>query len=207
VVAHILAALESLPPGPVYVLIGLLAAVENVFPPVPADTAVALGGFLAGRGTLSAGAVFLVTLAANGASAAGVYVVGRRYGRRFFEGPIGARLLSPAALAHVDAAYARFGLAGIFVSRLLPVWRALVPPFAGVAGLAPRRALPPVLLATALWYGAITYAAAALGTNFDGVEAALGRVNRALAVAALAGAIALGAWMYRRLKRQRREEA
>jgi hypothetical protein len=39
----------------------VLAALENIIPPVPADTAVALGAFLAGRGTLNAWAVFGIT--------------------------------------------------------------------------------------------------------------------------------------------------
>ena len=55
-----------------YGLITALAAVENVFPPVPADAAVALGGFLAGRGVLDVWFVFGLTWAANvGSGAAG----------------------------------------------------------------------------------------------------------------------------------------
>src|SRR5947208_9146975 len=63
--------LESLPPGPLYGLITALAAVENVFPPVPADSAVALGAFLAGRGMLSAWTVFLLTWGATSAAPRG----------------------------------------------------------------------------------------------------------------------------------------
>ena len=197
----LLATLESLPPGPLYALIGLLAAVENVFPPVPADTAVALGGFLAGRGTLDVWAVFLVTWIANVGSAAGVYAVARRHGPRFFAGPIGRRLMPPQVLQHIAAAYHRHGLWGIFLSRLLPVWRAVVPPFAGIAQVPATRALLPMAIASGLWYGAITFLVAALGTNFEEVLAVLGRVNRVLGAAALVFLAALGLWMWRRLKR------
>jgi membrane protein DedA with SNARE-associated domain len=184
-----------------YAVIGLLAAVENVFPPVPADTAVALGGFLAGRGTLDAWAVFLVTWFANVGSAAGVYAVGRRYGRAFFEGGLGRRLVPPQALAHIAAAYQRHGTWGIFVSRLLPVWRAVVPPFAGVAGIGAARTLIPLAIASGIWYGAITYAVATLGSNLDAVLDVLDRVNRLLGIAAL-GLLAAVAWyIARRLRR------
>src|SRR5437899_9672261 len=46
--------------------------------------------------------------------------------RDFFKGPTGRRLLTPPVLAHIEAQYQRHGTYGIFVSRLLPVWRAVV---------------------------------------------------------------------------------
>jgi len=199
-VSGFLATLETLPPGPLYALIGLLAAVENVFPPVPADTAVALGGFLAGRGTLDVWAVFLVTWIANVGSAAGVYAVARRYGPPFFAGPIGRRLVPPHVLQHIAAAYHRHGLWGIFLSRLLPVWRAVVPPFAGIAQVPAARALVPVAVASGLWYGAIAFLVAELGSNFEEALAALARVNRLLGVVAVVLLAAGGFWTWRRLR-------
>ena len=101
--------LESLPPGPLYGLITALAAIESIFPPVPADTAVALGAFLAGRGVMNAWAVFLLTWVANVGSAAAVYGLGRRYGRDFFQGRLGRKLLPEPVLAHITAQYRRHG--------------------------------------------------------------------------------------------------
>ena len=193
--------LESLPPGPLYGLITALAALENIVPPVPADTAVALGAFLAGRGVMNAWAVFLLTWLANVASAVAVYGLGRRYGRGFFRGRIGRKLLSEAVLAHITAQYRRHGSYGIFLSRLLPVWRAVVPPFAGVAGVPPVRALAPLVLASGLWYGALTFLVATAGANLETVLAGLARVNRGLGVVALGVLIFLAVWIVRRLKR------
>jgi membrane protein DedA with SNARE-associated domain len=181
--------------------IGLLAAVENVFPPVPADTAVAFGAFLAGRGVLDPWTVFAVTWTGNVGSAALVYLAGRRFGRGFFSGRLGRRLLSERALEHIVTAYARHGGYGIFVSRLLPVWRAVVPPFAGLAGVTAGRALVPIALAAGLWYGALTWLVAELGTNFDAVLRSLARVNLVLGVLALAAFAIFLLWTYRRLKR------
>ena len=178
----------------------MLAALENVFPFVPADSTVALGAFLAGRGTLHAGVVFAITWSANVAGGAAVYWVARRYGREFFARPTGRRLLPPPVLAHIEAQYRRHGAWGIFLSRLLPVWRAVVPPFAGIAGLSARRALVPLALASGLWYGALTLSVAALGTNFDAVVSLVMHVNRVLGVAALGVLIFLGVRVVRRLK-------
>ena len=200
--SHLLDMLQSLPPTPLYVAIGLLAAVENIIPPVPADTAVALGAFLAGRGVLDAWAVFGITWASNVGSAALVYLVGRRYGRAFFTGPIGRRLISERALRHIEEAYRRHGSYGILVSRLLPVWRAVVPPFAGVVGVPAGRALGSIALASALWYGALTYLVATLGTNFDVVAQAVARVNLVLGIAAAVLLVVAVGWLLHHRRRE-----
>ncbi len=184
-----------------YAIIGCFAAIENVFPPAPADVAIALGAFLAGRGTLDPWAVFGVTWVGNVGSAALVYAVGRRYGRAFFAGRIGRRLLSERTLAHIAEAYARHGTWGIFVSRLLPVWRAVVPPFAGVAGVPAARAILPMALASALWYGALIWLVTTIGTNFEVVTHALARANLVLGIVAVLLLLLFIRWTYRRLKR------
>jgi membrane protein DedA with SNARE-associated domain len=199
--ADLLTTLESLPPGLLYAAIAALAALESVFPPVPADTAAAFGAFLAGRGRMSAWAVFALTWGANVGSAAAVYGLARRYGRAFCRGRIGRKLVSENVLQHIERQYHRHGSYGIFLSRLLPVWRAVVPPFAGIAGLSAPRTLVPLALASGLWYGTLIFLIATLGANFDAVLATLGRVNRVLAVVALAALLGLAFALRRRLKR------
>ena len=196
--SHLLDTLQSLPPAPLYLVIGLLAAVENIFPPVPADTVVALGAFLAGRGVLDAWVVFAITWVGNVGSAALVYGFGRRYGRAFFSGPIGRRLLSERALQHIEAAYARHGSYGILLSRLLPVWRAVVPPFAGIVGVPAGRALVPMAVASAVYYGALTYLVFRLGTDFELVTRAVARVDLVLGILAVVLVIVLVRWFVRR---------
>ena len=124
----------------------------------------------------------------------------RRFGRDFFARPAGRRLLPPPVLANIEAQYRRHGAYGIFLSRLLPVWRAVVPPFAGIAGLSAFRALVPLALASGLWYGALTLSVAALGTNLDAVLVLLSRVNRVLGIVALGALIFVGVRVARRLK-------
>ena len=192
---------ESLPPALLYALIAVCAALENVFPPVPADTVVALGAFLAGRGMLDAWGVFGLTWSANVSAGAAVYLLGRWFGRPFFRGPLGQRLLSEHTIAQIEQQYHRHGTYGIFLSRLLPVWRGVVMPFAGIAGVPPVRALVPLALASALWYGLLTCLVAVLGTNLDVVLRAVARVNTVLAVVALAAVVTLGLWIWRRLRR------
>lgn len=197
----LVALLESLPPGPLYGLITALAAVENVFPPVPADTAVALGAFLAGRGVMDPWLVFALTWTANVGSGTAVYALARRHGRDLFRGILGRRLFSDATIARIEEQYHRHGSWGIFVSRLLPVWRGVVMPFAGIAHVPAHRAILPMALASGLYYGALTLFVTTLGTNLDQVLRVIGRVNVVLGAAAGALALALAIWIVQRLKR------
>ena len=172
-------------------MLALLAAVENVVPPVPADTAVALGAFLTHRGVTSLPMVYAVTLVANIAGAAGVYFAARRYGRRLFATRTGQRLLSPSALAVVEREYLRFGIIGIFFGRFLPGVRAVVPPFAGLANLGPWRALIPMATASAIWYGAVALLGAAIGAEWSRISAILGELNQTLAIIAVLAGLAI----------------
>lgn len=203
----LLDALLGLPPEAVYAVIAALAAVENVIPPVPADTAVAIGAFLSAGGRVSAWFIFLVTWTANVTGATAVYVGARTAGRAFFRGRLGRRLLKPAALERLERLYARHGVWAIFVSRFVPGVRAVVPPFAGIAALGPVRTLAPVALASALWYGALTWAAATLVRNLEQIGRFVAGANRAaLIVAGLAAAVAVGV-LLRRWRRARAGEA
>jgi membrane protein DedA with SNARE-associated domain/uncharacterized tellurite resistance protein B-like protein len=183
----------------------LLAAVENVIPPVPSDAAVALGAFLTNRGLTTPLGVFTVTWIANLAGAAAVYFVARRYGRRLFATRTGRRLLAPRSLAVIEREYLRFGVAGIFVSRFLPGIRAVVPPFAGLVGLSPMRTFVPMAIASAIWYGGITILGTLIGSNWERINRIITGVNRTLGIAALLLVSAGLVWYWLRRRRRQRE--
>ena len=197
--------MSQLPPVAVYAVLALLAAVENVIPPVPSDAAVALGAFLSNRGLTTPVSVFLVTWLANLAGAAGVYYASRRYGRRLFATKTGRRLLAPRSLAIIEREYLRFGVIGIFVSRFLPGIRAVVPPFAGLVNLSPLRTLVPTGVASALWYGGITVLGSVIGAEWDRINRIVLSVNRTLGIVAVL-LIAAGLVAYLRNRRKRRRE-
>ena len=168
-----------------YLTIAALAALENIFPPVPADTAAALGAFLAARNpAIWIWVVYVVTVTSNVATASLTYALARRHGQAFLESRLGRRLINEHAVSVVRHRYERHHTWAIFASRILPVYRAVVPPFAGLIGVPPSRALPPIALEAALYYGAIVYLAHTLGENWDAISRALDNLGVALAAAA-----------------------
>lgn len=193
-------------PGPaVYGVLMALSAVENIFPPVPADIAVVLGAFLARQGTVSAPVLGVLCWFANTASAAGMYFYARAHGRRFFASGWRRKLMPPEAIAALETAYRKHGMYGIFFSRFLPGVRAAVTPFAGVAGMSPARALIPAATASAIWYAFLIAAGSFLGQSWPRARAVLEDANRVLAIVTvvIAGLAALLLWQRARRRARR----
>jgi membrane protein DedA with SNARE-associated domain len=90
---------------------------------------------------------------------------------------MGKRLLKPEAMARIERLYDRHGTWGIFLSRFVPGARAVIPPFAGVAGLKSVRVLAPMILASGIWYGTLTFIAANLIPRLDDVATLVSRMN------------------------------
>jgi len=195
----LLGVLGELPPIAVYALLGAGAALENLVPPVPADTFVLIGGFLAGRGVLAPWLVFLVTWGLNVASALCVYGVGHRYGRTFFEVGMGRRVLTSRHLDRMRDFYARWGAQAVFLARFLPGLRAVVPAFAGVSHHPFLPVAIPVAAASAIWYGTLVWLGTVAGKRLDTILAWVGNVNRVLLVVTLSITLAvlLGWWRSR----------
>jgi membrane protein DedA with SNARE-associated domain len=192
--------LAGIPAAYVYVILIVLSAVENVFPPVPADVAVALGAFLSRRGVISAPLLGVCCWAANVVSAAGLYVLGRRNAAWFQHGwP--SRLVPPEAMAALETAYRRHGMLGIFISRFLPGVRAAVTPFAGVVGLSPARAMLPTAAASAVWYTFLVVAGVALGEEWGRVRHVVDKATGALGVLAVVATAAVALWLWRHARR------
>lgn len=194
--------LVSLPPLATYPILMALSALENVFPPVPADVAVVLGAFISQRGATSPVLVGVLCWLANTGSSAGMYFYARAKGRAFFTQGWPRKLLAPAALDALEKAYARHGVAGVFLSRFLPGVRAAVTPFAGVVGMPPWRALVPAATASAIWYTFLVAAGTTLGLNWEAARALVESANRWLALVSLLATAALVFWLWRRRHRE-----
>ena len=188
-----------------YAILAVTTFLENCFPPTPSDVAVALGAFLSHRGVTAPLTVFLVSWGASSFGAVVVYSLARRYGRGLFAGRLGRKLLSPHAVASIEREYLRFGIAGIFIGRLIPGVRSFVAPFAGMVNLSPIKALVPMILASGIWYGALTVAGTTLGSEWESISRFVSGLNRTLAYAGAAVVLLVVGLLIMRRFRQREE--
>ena len=175
-----------------YLALAIVAAVENIFPPVPADTVVAFGSFLAARGQASVLLAFLSTWGGNVGGAMLMYHLGRRYGADRLMARLAPGSAGVGAEARLRAWYGRRGIWALGISRFLPGARALVPPLAGALRVPPLKAATAIAVASGIWYGAITFFAYRVGDTWDEMSRRVGGASRALGVAAAALALVVG---------------
>jgi membrane protein DedA with SNARE-associated domain len=190
--------LASLPAAVLHLSLGVLAAAENIFPPLPTDTVVAFGIWIAARGEANPFFAFLATWLGNAAGAAGMYVVGRRHGtawmrRRF------PRLADEAGERRLRALYRRYGILALITSRFIPGLRAIVPPFAGALRIPAVPAIAAMAIASGIWYGVIAYLAYRAGSDWAALTLMItksGRVAALVAVMLVLGGLL--AWLVHR---------
>lgn len=191
--------LASLPTWALYASLALIAAAENVFPPLPADTVVGVGSFLAARGSGSLLVAATSIWAGNLLGAIGMYFVGRRYG----SAALMRRFGGAEAETRVAKMYASYGLSALFVSRFLPGVRAIVPPFAGALKIPLRQVIPAMAVASAIWYGIIAWLGFRFGQNLDQLQELIGSATRTSGLIAVAIVVMAGGvfwWRRRRAK-------
>lgn len=190
--------LSELPLPLLYLAIGAISALENVFPPFPSDAVVAFGAFLAARGAASPYSTFAVCLLGNLLGAAFTYYIGRRYGAGTFLHRL-EKYGGGKAEPRLRSLYARYGFAALFLSRFLPGVRALVPPFAGAMKLPPGRTFVAIASASGIWFVFITWLAFQAGENWEVLYARMVTSGKVAALIAT-GIVLLGAavWYIRR---------
>jgi membrane protein DedA with SNARE-associated domain len=178
----------TMPIGALYALLGLAAFIEGIFPPVPADLVVALGSFLAARrgASLTVTTACIVTGSVGGAMV--VYAIVRKFGA----GWLHARLRKAGVddvEKRLEGMYSHYGMTALFVSRFLPVFRAVAPPMAGAMRIPPVRTAGVFVLASAIWYGAIAWIAFRVGDDWAVMQASVRHFARRVGVVALVAAV------------------
>lgn len=176
--------LSALPLGMLYLSIFSISAIENIFPPFPADAVVAFGSFLAARGKASPYSTFLVAWLGNLLGASLMYYVGRRYGSSAFMSRL-ERWAGKGAEQRLMTLYGRYGLPALFVSRFLPAVRAVVPPFAGAMKLPPIPVAIAVSSASGIWFAFLTFIAFRAGSNWDALYSTILRSGKIITIAAV----------------------
>ena len=154
--------------GPVGV--GLLVALENLFPPIPSEVVLPVAGYVASQGGMS---VWWAVVAATTGAVLGAWVlyalgawVGRDRIMRWLEA---IPLMDPEDLERAEGWFVRHGGAAVLVGRCVPVVRSLVSVPAGVERMPSVRFTLFTALGSAVWNGGLVWAGYALGAQWEDV--------------------------------------
>jgi membrane protein DedA with SNARE-associated domain len=151
-----------------YTAIFLIVVSGNIGIPVPEETILTVGGYLAWRGQLRFSIVVLVGMVSAVLGDNIGYWLGRRYGRRLL-----ARwsIASPARLERMQGFVVRYGAIAVFGARFIAGLRFMAGPLAGSTGLDPTRFFVANLLGAMVYVPVIVGAGYAIGYGFgDRIE-------------------------------------
>ncbi len=133
-----------------YLLVGVLCFLESgafVGLLIPGETAIVIGGFVAGQGEIDV--ILLIAIAWSTAVAGDLvsFALGRRLGREFLV-KHGPRVqITEQRIEHVEHFYDRHGGKAVFLGRWVGLVRAVSPFLAASSGMPLRRFLPYDILA------------------------------------------------------------
>ena len=197
-----LAFLNAQPPGWIYVFLFLGAFMENVMPPIPGDTLIVFGAYLAGMGIIGVVPAHLAMWVGSTVGCLLVYGLAYWKGRAFFI-RLNLRLFSAGNLDLAEAWFARYGDKLVVFNRFLPTVRAFVGIVAGISRMHPVRMTVYVVLGTFLWNSLLVYFGLKVGENWELVIKVLEAYNRILLL--LMVPCAIGIWAWHRRKKAREE--
>ena len=169
--------LDSLESGG-YPLIALLMAIESSILPLPSEFVIPPAAHLAHtKGNLSMTGIILAGTAGSWLGATVMYWMSRlagrpvvlRYGRYAF--------IPPQKVERAERWAARFGSAGIFISRLLPVVRHLIGIPAGIVRMDYRLFSLYTLLGSAVWCAVLCWVGVKAGQDEALMKGELHRVT------------------------------
>jgi membrane protein DedA with SNARE-associated domain/membrane-associated phospholipid phosphatase len=137
-----------------YLLVGALAFFETgafIGLIAPGETAMLLGGLVAGQGQIDVITLIAIVWTAAVAGDLTSFFLGRRLGRSFLmkHGPK-VQITEPR-LEHVEAFFDRHGGKAILIGRFVGLVRAIAPFIAGSSGMPIRRFLPYDVIGAGLW--------------------------------------------------------
>jgi membrane protein DedA with SNARE-associated domain len=181
--------------------VGLLVAVESVFPPIPSEVVLPLAGFLAGQGRMSFGAVVAFATAGSLLGALVLYWLGAVLGTERLE-RLADRLplMDAQDVQRADAWMARHGSWAVLLGRMVPGVRSLVSIPAGVQRMSLWRFALLTTVGSALWNVLFIGLGFLLGEEWERVGSYSDLLNYLVIGAAVLG---IGVIAARRLRRHR----
>jgi membrane protein DedA with SNARE-associated domain len=187
--------------------VGVLVALENLFPPIPSEVILPFAGFRAERGELDLVLAWVAATVGALVGALVLYAVGAGVGSERLHELAGKRwfvILSQKDYERGERVFERHGAKFVLLGRCVPLVRSVVSIPAGVARMPLARFCAYTLAGSAVWNALFIGAGYQLGQNYERVE---GWVSP-IAYAVLAAFVVWVAWLTsRKIRRLRATRA
>ena len=194
-----------------YLGVMLLMALENLFPPIPSELVLALGGFMTIQTNMT---VVGVTVAATIGATAGaiiLYYVGRLLSeerlQRFCASKLGRLLgFEIADIKRAGAWFVKRGAVAVFVCRFVPLVRSLISIPAGSAHMRLSVFLPFTILGTLIWNLVLVSLGRVAGSAWQSVAQYFDIYSTVAIIALMLALVSAGTIIFKRRLAQKQNE-
>ena len=180
---------------------------ENLFPPIPSELIMPLGGFYVQQGQLQFIPVVLAGLIGTVLGALPWYGIGRLINEQRIEQWLDKHGrwigISSEELARSRRWFSRYGTALVFWGRLIPGIRTLISVPAGIELMPMALFLIWTTAGSLIWTLLLTIAGMVLGEGYSNVEVWIDPVSKVIKVGLVIAVLAGGIWLALRIWRRR----
>ncbi|HSO27710.1 MAG TPA: DedA family protein [Anaerolineales bacterium] len=177
-----------------YAGLAFLTFLENVFPPIPSEIILPLGGFLAAQGRLTMLGVVLAGTVGSLAGALVLYYLGKVFSEErmkdWAQDYGGWFLINRSDVESAFSWFGKYGGWAVFVCRLIPGLRSLISLPAGAYGMKLPKFLLLTTIGTAMWSALLAFGGQLLGRQYQDLGQVISWATYAI-LALLIGSIAL----------------
>ncbi|MCH8033364.1 MAG: DedA family protein [Bacteroidetes bacterium] len=161
--------ISSFTPFWIYVTLFLFAFVENVFPPLPSDLVVVLGGSLVSTGVISFIPALLLTTIGSVVGFMILFYFGSTVDRKVVHS--GKYKYIPVnAIEKVELWFKKYGYYVIIANRFLPGTRSVISFFAGMSMMDAKKTIVLAVISAFVWNAIIIYLGYIFGNNVSVVD-------------------------------------
>lgn len=180
----------------------LLILLENIFPPIPSEVILTLGGFMTTTTTMTKFGVIIASTLGSVIGAAILYGIGSLMDVERLEkivGKYGKYLrLTIKDIHKADAWFDKYGVWAVFFGRLVPLVRSLISIPAGMSNMKFGLFLLFTTLGTLIWNTVLVSVGAAVGDNWHEIVGYMDIYsNIAYAIIAIVGIVFL-VWYFKK---------
>lgn len=188
-----------------YLGVCFLIAIENIFPPIPSEVILTLGGFMTTYTRLTVPGVIVFSTIGSLIGALILYRIGMELNRERLGHVMESRMFKRLGFEKTDvektiAAFERHGKKAVLFGRCIPIVRSLVSVPAGMAQMNLTVFLFYTTIGSTVWNVLLVSLGAALGASWETTLVYLNRYSGAVRLVLLAGG---GVFLVRMIKRKK----
>lgn len=184
-----------------YLGVGMLIAIENIFPPIPSEVILAFGGFMTTKTALNVVGVIIAATLGSTIGAIVLYLIGKILNKerleRIVSGKIGKVLrLKKSDIEKADKWFDTKGQKTVFICRFIPIVRSLISIPAGMSEMKIWKFLLYTVLGSTIWNTVLVILGRALGESWETVVNIFDKFSNVILVLLVILFVAFVVWWF-----------